>query len=635
MSLYGALFSGVSGLQAQSSAMGAIADNVTNVNTIGYKGTKVNFQTLITKQVSLTQYSAGGVQAKPRQGVDIQGLLQSTSSATDIGISGNGFFIVNEAAEPGNGDRYGYTRAGSFKVDKDGFLQNVGGSYMQGWPLMNSTGAAGAVEVTIGGEAYMKAYTKTDGLVKLINDGVTDSDNLRPLNLNTIGGTANNTTSMSLGANLPKDKTIGGSETANMLIYDTLGGSHNLNMIYTKRATNTWDLDITPPLGSYALDVEDQSGTSATYSSAGRLDFTALPQVGESMTVSMYDTVAGASQTITINFQAGATDTSTTLLAGADLAAEVQITAGSTLSQVVDDIATALEGAMAQAAQTTANSAPTTTGKWAERVSGETSIVMRQFASSGTMTVDASSLTDGSADPVVMQTQANFVIPALSATVGWVAEGTSTTTTTARRFVNFNGNGTPNTFFGKDASSTGGANPRPKIEITWANGSSDMSDAGTPTIAKITLFQGNYDVSDGLTQFEGDYQTNYISQNGAKFGNYAGVSIGADGVVTALFDNGVTIPVFMIPVATFVNPNAMESISGNMWIETDFSGQPTVREPGDGGAGSTNSAALEASTVDLGAEFTDMITTQRAYSASAKIISTSDEMLEELIRIKR
>ena len=67
MSLFGALASGVSGLTAQSSAMGAVADNITNVSTIGYKNTRVNFQTLVTKQTSSTFYSAGGVQSKPRQ----------------------------------------------------------------------------------------------------------------------------------------------------------------------------------------------------------------------------------------------------------------------------------------------------------------------------------------------------------------------------------------------------------------------------------------------------------------------------------------------------------------------------------------------------------------------------------------
>ncbi len=82
MSLYGALFSGVSGLASESSAMGAIADNISNVNTIGYKGTDVNFNTLVTQQVSVTQYSPGGVQSAPRAAVDVQGLLQATSSST-------------------------------------------------------------------------------------------------------------------------------------------------------------------------------------------------------------------------------------------------------------------------------------------------------------------------------------------------------------------------------------------------------------------------------------------------------------------------------------------------------------------------------------------------------------------------
>lgn len=145
---------------------------------------------------------------------------------------------------------------------------------------------------------------------------------------------------------------------------------------------------------------------------------------------------------------------------------------------------------------------------------------------------------------------------------------------------------------------------------------------------------GNTNVADGMTQFAGSYQINFISQNGAQFGNFAGVSIGSDGIVTALFDNGVTRPVFMIPVATFVNPNDMESMTGNVYIETDFSGMPTVREAGEGGAGDVTGAALESSTVDLGEEFTSMIVTQRAYSAAAKIITTADEMLDELLRIK-
>ena len=134
MSLFGAMFSGVSGLTAQSSAMGAVSDNITNVSTIGYKNTDVHFQTLVTKQVSATFYSAGGVQSQPRQRTELQGLLQASTSQTDIAVSGQGFFVVNEAARPTISNQYLYTRAGSFIMDSEGFLRNSQGYYLQAWP---------------------------------------------------------------------------------------------------------------------------------------------------------------------------------------------------------------------------------------------------------------------------------------------------------------------------------------------------------------------------------------------------------------------------------------------------------------------------------------------------------------------
>jgi flagellar hook protein FlgE len=160
-------------------------------------------------------------------------------------------------------------------------------------------------------------------------------------------------------------------------------------------------------------------------------------------------------------------------------------------------------------------------------------------------------------------------------------------------------------------------------------------EEGNQNSPPIQTFFGNYNTPDGITQLAGEFQLNYLQQDGAKFGNFSGVSIGSDGIVTALFDNGVTRPVYMIPLASFTNPNGLQSLSGNSWIATDFSGNPTLRQAGDAGAGQINSATLEASTVDLGTEFTRMITTQRAYSSAAKIITTADDMLNELLNIKR
>jgi flagellar hook protein FlgE len=725
MSLYGALFSGVSGLQAQSSAMGAIADNVTNVNTIGYKSTQVNFQTLVTKQASLTKYSAGGVQSKPRQGVDVQGLLQSTTSATDISISGGGFFIVNESGSPSTGDIYAYSRAGSFRVDKEGNLQNTSGYYLQGWPLQTWDGSTQAVQKNVGGNTYMKAYQNSSGDTVYINDNIVDNTNLRPLNLKTIGGTAVATTTISMGANLPSSASVGQSHKTDVLIYDSLGAPHNINHTWSKRASNAWDLSVVPPKGAATMVVEDQTSTRNNYMSLGRLDFQSVPDVGTTMDMTVDGTVYriafGASDvdsihqnTITVATQPtdgetyqidiGGTvttfefdndnslvdptrtrvvigpDTTTTasnlanaieaamdttggsanwtsqtanaitfeqtnnvavsftdgtggnitFAAGAAIATtaragltpvnaqEMSINVNNrSLSQIMDEVANRVQKILQYEYGGTPKSPPQL---WAERIGGDTGVFFHNGSTANDITIDASRLTAGGVTAVTQNTA--FTVERLDSSVAWTGASNYT--------VEFNGDGTPNKFFGTDEATA--SDPRIQYKIDWANGAEDMDGSEGPALS-VSL--GNYNVADGLTQFGDTYQINYISQNGASFGNFAGVTIGEDGVVTALFDNGVTRPVFMIPVATMVNPNGMDSLSGNVWIETDFSGQPTVREAGSAGSGSVQQSSLEASTVDLGEEFTSMITTQRAYSAAAKIISTSDEMLEELLRVKR
>lgn len=623
MSLFGALFSGVSGLQAQSSAMGAIADNVTNVNTIGYKATQVNFKTLVTSQVSLTQYSPGGVQAAPRQSVDLQGLLQATSSSTDIALSGQGFFVANEAAQPERGDQFTYTRAGSFRVDQEGFLQNVGGFYMQGWPLSFFDGSQGAARVQVGNNTFMKSYIDEAGDRVLINDNVIDERNLRPINLQTIGGTASPTTTLAIGANLPAEALVGDSERVNNLIFDSLGNPHNLTYEFRKTAANNWNFAIEQPAQSAVVEMSGPNGD--TYFSAGRLDFIDQFTAPITGTINM---TAGDGDTVTIVLNSGGGDDSTYSTGATGMAVDV---AGRTLSQVIDEVADRIDTYLTDA--NVFGAAPTPPGTWARRIAGENGITFDQAAETGggnvAMTFTAN-LNDADSDSVIFQNDAaGYTVPLLSDTAGWYDLSAGTLGINA---IEFNGSGTALNMFGLDTSQ---ANmPQHNLEIVWANGAENMEQGNTNSPA-IEVFVGNFGTPDGLTQLSGDFQLNFLQQNGAKFGNFAGVSIGQDGIVTALFDNGVTRPVFMIPVATFTNPNGMENLSGNVWIATDFSGNPVLREAGDAGAGAVNSAALESSTVDLGQEFTRMITTQRAYSSAAKVITTSDDMLDELLRIKR
>ena len=265
MSLFGALSSGVSGLTAQSSAMGAIADNITNVSTVGYKNTRVDFQTLVTKQTSSTLFSAGGVQSKPRQDTGVQGLLQASSSQTDISISGQGYFVVNEANTPTISNEFLYTRAGSFFQDKTGFLRNTAGFYLQAWP----TDANGNV---------IPANTS----LTVSNQNIVSTDYLGTVNLSQVGGTASATSTIGIGTNLPANDTAGTTHKTDVQFFDSLGNAANISFVYTKSPTeNQWDLSVAPPSGAAVLTIEDgTSPTALVYESAGQLEFNILDANG-------------------------------------------------------------------------------------------------------------------------------------------------------------------------------------------------------------------------------------------------------------------------------------------------------------------------------------------------------------------
>ena len=163
----------------------------------------------------------------------------------------------------------------------------------------------------------------------------------------------------------------------------------------------------------------------------------------------------------------------------------------------------------------------------------------------------------------------------------------------------------------------------------------DGDDTTSADAAAIDIDFGSIGGADGLTQFEGTSVINTIDQNGKQFGSLSSLSVNAEGVVTALFDNGEQRQLFQVPVVTFNNPNALKPGTGNVFSQTDDSGDPVTKVAGTGGSGTIESSSLEQSTVDIADEFTKLIVTQRAFSANTRIITTADEMLQELVRVKR
>jgi len=136
------------------------------------------------------------------------------------------------------------------------------------------------------------------------------------------------------------------------------------------------------------------------------------------------------------------------------------------------------------------------------------------------------------------------------------------------------------------------------------------------------------------TQYNSDSIVISQEQNGYGAGNLTGVDIDGEGIVIASYSNGEQVEIAQLVLGKFVNPNGLSLAGKNLYTETADSGAPRVGIPGaELGKVFTNS--LEQSTVDMGAEFVRMITVQRGFQANSKIITTVDELLGELINLKR
>ena len=222
MSLYGALAIGIAGLNANSAALSAASSNIANVNTIGYKNATASFSTFLSAENGVGNNASAGVAATVGQDITSQGLPTTTSSPTDLSISGNGFFVVTTNVS-GTGTQE-YTRAGSFRPDQNGNLVNAAGLYLQGYKLDSSGNVP------------------------------TNASDVSLINVNDLSGTAAPTTAISLQANLQASSTVdagyvAGDMTAGNVTpdftrtinaYDGQGGQQPLTFSFIKTAANAW-----------------------------------------------------------------------------------------------------------------------------------------------------------------------------------------------------------------------------------------------------------------------------------------------------------------------------------------------------------------------------------------------------------
>ncbi|MFO7644691.1 MAG: flagellar hook protein FlgE [Desulfosarcina sp.] len=236
--MIGSLYSGISGLKANTSAMAVIGDNIANVDTNGFKSSRVSFANIFNSTLSQPQLQIG--RGVTLNGVDAQwhaGVLENTSSATDLSVNGAGLFVVTN---PNEGVNY-YTRAGSFQWDRNGHLASPDGLMVQGYSI-DTAGNVGAI-----------------GNIALPN-GIS---------------APNATTNMTLGINLSSDAADGATFNTSITTFNSLGSEVILDLVFTRNG-DAWDwaASVDPAVGTCT-----DTGTLA-FDTTGALDPAATGTIG-------------------------------------------------------------------------------------------------------------------------------------------------------------------------------------------------------------------------------------------------------------------------------------------------------------------------------------------------------------------
>lgn len=607
MGLSASMYSGTSGLKVHGEGMTVIGNNISNVSTLGYKASNMYFEDALSQEIT-TAAGVGqvgrGVAVGTVVGDFSQGSLETTNSATDLAIGGNGFFVVSPAGE----DVSYYTRAGNFTFDEDGYLVDSHGYRLQGWAVQQEDVSAAAtsqatVETSTGVkikgvpqdiqlenfQSPPQATSHVDMIVnvdsqaedKCTSDGLPPTSQVPAPDGADFDGTPFTALFSKYDAASTDGVPLGDAQYAyqsTLKVYDENGGSHNLTIymdpIEDPDVTNNaggkrlWEYIVTVPPNEdnreFWADQTDQSKRGILM--AGTLTFNAA---GELEDMSAF--------TINNPYANGGTEPS----AGPP----------------------PVEGTYSATASAIENWTP------ANFSQNGYPICTANFL--GTANGSLTSIDDDGSDPLN---------PSLDLTK-------STTSNTKNIEINF---GLRN----KSTSWTDETVTLADLRDTIL-GAAD-AQAAEDAINNITGMGSSAELSAlATTNYSTGSTTIFQSQDGYTAGFLQNISVDRDGVITGKYSNGQVLQLFAVTLATFNNNYALYREGGNLFSETRSSGPPITGLANTGGKGSIASNSLEQSNVDLATEFVKMITTEKGFQANSKTITTVDGMLTTLIQLKR
>ncbi|MCW2122456.1 flagellar hook protein FlgE [Bradyrhizobium elkanii] len=575
MGIFGALTTAVGGLRAGSYALENISGNIANSQTTAFKRIDTSFLDLVP-QTALTAQLAGGVTAQSRSTNSVQGDVQSASVATFMAINGNGFFAVQKPGSFTDGapvfdgvDRY--TRRGDFQLNKDGYLVNGAGYYLEGVPIDPTTGNPA-------GSSPQVLQFKNDFLPAQQTTKIDYRANLASYPLTTAHDTS------VPGSELIRPGAF--SSGNNPLVLGTPAAPYTDSAITGTAQNNkaTPSVAITAATLLSGAAGTDSINTNFSAGSAG-------PPVVPADTITVNGTVITFVASGATGNQLNVTDSIGTLLAKIDA-----ITGTTTPSTISGGKITLHSG----------------TG---QVIGNDNSTFLNESVSGGAVTAY-----DVSGAPVNLQFR-------------WAKTDSSSLgsghTDTWNLFyqVNPNATGTQVSWQNVNVNFTFASNGQmsPAISsVALTNAVVNGVSLGSPVI--------NFG-SGGVTQFadaNGNVQVNQIQQDGFPAGQLQSVSVSTNGRIVGNYTNGRNIDLAEISVATFNGTNFLKRIDGGAFEATDESGAALF-----GKAGTIVGSSLESSNTDIADEFTKLIVTQQAYSANTKVITTTNSMVQDLLNVVR
>ena len=591
MSLTNAFSTGLSGLDANSQNIDIIGNNIANVNTPSYKTQRAMFTTQFMRNLSLgsppSGDSGGTNPIQTGLGTRIAGIqtdftnggISSTGIATNMAIEGNGFFIVEQTGEQL------YTRDGQFSLNSENKLVTADGSLVQGYGVdANFQIIPGVLEDL---DIQMGSLTIAEATGNVNFEGILNASG--PIST---GGSVHTTRTFFTDALL----TPGNEETGATDL--TVGGN---------------DLYIDDGAGGSFLAIEGGTDTIITISGVEKGGQTLADRsFAFSTTPAVTSTVSDSGTTMNdfIDFINDALGLSNVSINGQTLGGLASLTAG----QIT---VTGNEGSVQDLLLETGHLTASNT------VSG----VANPFVMSNTGSADGEAARTSFVvfDSLGTQVQVDLtlvkqaVVPDGGTVWQWIAE--SNDNDALPRIV-----GLGNLEFDQNGQFVSSTNTA--FSITRLNGADD------PLTVNM-VFDNGIDNISALATGPGDSIISPVRQDGSQIGTLDAFSVGEDGVITGSFTNGLTRTIGQLAIATFINNDGLVQVGNNKYSAGPNSGNAVIGQALTLGSGRIIGGAIEQSNVDLAEEFVNLITSSTGFSAASRVITTTDQMLQQLLLIGR